>query len=345
MEFGISRVLGEPQQVPAAATPTVPPTATACMVQPVNVVRAGDGDRLERIPIDLIDEPSQPRQTQDPELLARMSASIDQEGLLSPITVSRSKTPGRFNLEEGGQRLKATKLAGKTEILGRIIEPVDETRRWLRHLQSNHLRASLLPGEEALGLAWVRDSLGLTSTQLAQKTKMTLTHVSRRLSLLKFGLDRLGHIDAGRVSEAVAGEIAKVANEKDRDALFDRAVADSLEKRPWTKDRAISAVSAITKRRKARQEAGKGFRRVTFKLGERGGAITIAAPEHVAELDTETAFFAVEFAFKALKKAVKENVPASKLAAFFQKATPKTPAANPMPPIDTGSTGPPPSAN
>jgi ParB/RepB/Spo0J family partition protein len=344
MEFAGSRLSADGQQAPPAVPSAVSPMGDARPVQLAKVI-GDDGDRLARIPIDLIDEPPQPRQKQDAELLSRMSASIDQEGLLSPITVSRSKSPGRFNLEEGGQRLKATKLAGKTEILARVIEPVDEARRWLRHLQSNHLRASLLPGEEALGLAWLRDSLGLNNTQLAQKTKMTLSHISRRLSLLKFGLERLRHVDEGRVSDTVAVEIAKVANERDRDALFDRAVAEGN----WTKERAITAVSAVTKRRKARQEGGKRIRRLTFKLGERGGSITIEAPENVAELDAETALFAVEFARQVFKKAVKEDVPASKLASFLQERQTKAKRATNVPSRNdvgsSGSSGPPPSAN
>jgi ParB/RepB/Spo0J family partition protein len=319
MESKITPLTSDVRPVPSGGSSAILPNEQACSVQIAKVVN-DDAERLLHVPIASIDCPDQPRKQFDLDLIRRMGASIESNGLFAAILVSRSEVPGRFVLEDGEQRLRAQEERGATTILARVIEAGGEDRRLIRHLQSNSLRAPLLPGEEALALSRLQEILGLNNKELAHKVQMTVTHVSRRLSLLKFSPEHLGRIDAGGVSEIVAVEIAKVPNADDRVTLLDRALADGN----WTKERAVAAVSAVKKRRQTRRAVSKAPIRATFELGERGGTITIVAPAHFDELSAENALFAAEFLVKGLKKAVKEKVPADKLAAFFQKAKPKT---------------------
>ena len=62
------------------------------------------------LPLHVIDpNPMQPRKTFDEEYIEELSRSIDENGLLQPITV-RKKKDGRFELVAGECRLRATKM-------------------------------------------------------------------------------------------------------------------------------------------------------------------------------------------------------------------------------------------
>jgi ParB family chromosome partitioning protein len=78
---------------------------------------AADGQPL-RLPLDQIDEdPSQPRHEFDVDALNELAVSIGSRGVLQPVSVRpHPQRAGRYLLNFGARRLRASRLAGKTEI-------------------------------------------------------------------------------------------------------------------------------------------------------------------------------------------------------------------------------------
>ena len=87
----------------------------------------GDGQPM-LVPIHAIDEdPDQPRSEFDADALQQLADTITQRGVRQPISVRpHPKEPGRWVLNFGARRLRASKLAGKTEVPA-FVDPMADT--------------------------------------------------------------------------------------------------------------------------------------------------------------------------------------------------------------------------
>ena len=112
------------------------------------------------LPIDAIDEdPDQPRSEFDPESLQALADTIAARGIRQPISVRPHPTvPGRWMLNFGARRLRASRLAGLTH----IPAFVDETADSYDQVIENEQRESLKPMELAL---FVQRRLAASETQ------------------------------------------------------------------------------------------------------------------------------------------------------------------------------------
>lgn len=108
---------------------------------------------------DIDEDPSQPRKEFDDEPLRELARSIAQRGVLQAISVRRHPAQaGRWMLNFGARRLRASKLAGRTE----IPATVNETATSYDQVIENEQREGLKPLELAL---FVRNQLALGQTQ------------------------------------------------------------------------------------------------------------------------------------------------------------------------------------
>jgi ParB family transcriptional regulator, chromosome partitioning protein len=101
-----------------------------------------------RLPIASIDEdPDQPRQEFDDESLAELTATIRARGVRQPVSVrEHPDQPGRWRLNFGARRLRASTLAGLSE----IPAFVDNTADSYDQVIENEQRQGLTPLELAL---------------------------------------------------------------------------------------------------------------------------------------------------------------------------------------------------
>jgi ParB family chromosome partitioning protein len=101
-----------------------------------------------RLPIAAIDEdPDQPRQEFDDESLAELAETIKDRGIRQPVSVrAHPSEPGRWMLNFGARRLRASKLAGLPE----IPAFVDQTANSVDQFIENEQRKGLTPLEIAL---------------------------------------------------------------------------------------------------------------------------------------------------------------------------------------------------
>ena len=84
-------------------------------------IKESTGERVLKIPIlDIFLNPKQPRRTFDSESLKNLSDSIKQYGVLQPLVVT--KVEGGYELIAGERRLRASRMAGLTEVPAIIKE-------------------------------------------------------------------------------------------------------------------------------------------------------------------------------------------------------------------------------
>lgn len=158
--------------------------------------------RIETLPLREIEpDPGQPRKTFDDEMLAELSASIAEHGLLQPIAV-RPKPSGGYLIVAGERRWRASRMAGLTEVPVIVKDVTDEQAMELA-LVENLQREDLDPVEEAAGIRELMTRCDLTQEQAARKlgkSRSALANSLRLLSLpetvlelLKSGFITIGH--------------------------------------------------------------------------------------------------------------------------------------------------------
>jgi ParB family chromosome partitioning protein len=101
-----------------------------------------------QLPLDAIDEdPNQPRMEFDQETLQELADNIRERGVRQPVSVRSHPTqPGRYMLNFGARRLRASRMAGKDT----IPSFVDETANDFDQVAENEQRKGLTPLELAL---------------------------------------------------------------------------------------------------------------------------------------------------------------------------------------------------
>ncbi len=126
--------------------------------------------------------PDQPRVHFDSSQLKELANSIQNHGVFQPVHVRRQGE--QFVLIAGERRLRASKLAGKTQIPAIIVDVADQTAAALAMIE-NLQRQELNFLEEALGYQVLIKKYGATQTQVAQMMGKSQSAVANKCRLLK----------------------------------------------------------------------------------------------------------------------------------------------------------------
>lgn len=111
--------------------------------------------------------PDQPRTCFSREGLEELAASIQELGVLQPLSVRRSKNGG-YELISGERRLRASRMAGLTEVPC-ILVSVDSQGSSLLALVENLQRRDLNFVEEATALAKLIETYHLSQEEAARR--------------------------------------------------------------------------------------------------------------------------------------------------------------------------------
>ena len=126
--------------------------------------------------------PNQPRKNFDDKSLKQLAQSIDEKGLISPITVKKVKN--KYIIVAGERRYRAHKLLNKKRILAYIMD-ADTTRDIMyMALIENIQREDLNPIEEAKGYKYLQENLQSSITEIAKTVGKSRPAVSNTLRLL-----------------------------------------------------------------------------------------------------------------------------------------------------------------
>lgn len=182
---------------------------------------------LKRIRISqILRNPNQPRKYFDPEAIQQLSHSIQQYGVLNPLTVRRMEN-GAYELIAGERRLRAAKQAGLQEVPC-IIMSASEQESSAIALVENLQRRDLDFFEEAWGFKRLIESYGLTQEEAAQRVGKTQSAVANKLRLLKLSPHNMQMIRDANLTERHARALLRLQNEEMRIAATDYVIAHDL---------------------------------------------------------------------------------------------------------------------
>ncbi|MFD0794782.1 ParB/RepB/Spo0J family partition protein [Mucilaginibacter litoreus] len=155
---------------------------TATATRPVSEVDSlGSINEIKISEIEV--NPFQPRTEFDEQALADLSASIKLQGLIQPITVRRVST-NAYQLISGERRLRASKLAGLTQIPA-YVRTANDQQMLEMALIENIQRENLNAIEVALSFQRMIDECSLKQEELGDRVSKNRSTVTNYLRLLK----------------------------------------------------------------------------------------------------------------------------------------------------------------
>ena len=225
---GLGRGLGSliPQGGGPAAPAVVEPT-------PAELAAAADAEKVRRAVIDVAVElieamPNQPRMRFDDDGIRDLAASIAESGIIQPLVV-RTLPDGRYSLIAGERRLRASKLAGLTQVPVVVHEAAD-AEAFLLALVENVQRRDLDPLEEADAYQRLMTAYGMTQDQVADRVGKSRPAVANAVRLLKLPAAILNLVAEGAISAGHARAILSVG-ESLHGLLAERIVTEGLSVR------------------------------------------------------------------------------------------------------------------
>jgi ParB family transcriptional regulator, chromosome partitioning protein len=182
------------------------------------------------IPLSQIEvNPFQPRNQFDEEALAELSESIKVHGLIQPITVRRLST-NAFQLISGERRLRASKIAGLTEVPAYIRLANDQEMLEMA-LVENIQREDLNAIEVAFTLQRLKEECSLTDEQLSERMGKKRSTVTNHLRLLKLPPNIQKSLKDRQLTMGHARALAGIEDYAVRDSLFRKTLKEELSVR------------------------------------------------------------------------------------------------------------------
>ncbi|MCF7929777.1 MAG: ParB/RepB/Spo0J family partition protein [Spirochaetales bacterium] len=190
---------------------------------------SGQEGGIRTIPVDLISaNPEQPRKHFSEESLKELADSIQSQGVLQPILVSRYEEG--FRVIAGERRLRAARLAGLNEIpaLVRELAPAEELEL---ALVENIQREDLDPIEEAQAYRKLMDDNGLNQEQLAKQVGKNRSTIANSLRLLNLPEEIQSALAEFTLFAGHARALLSVEKPEDQLEVFHRVVKEGLSVR------------------------------------------------------------------------------------------------------------------
>ena len=147
-------------------------------------VKTQGSSNLNEIPIEQIEpNPDQPRREFDQDALQELATSIQNMGIIAPITL-RQVSENRYQIIAGERRWRASQMAGLTSIPAYIRTADDESVMELA-LVENIQREDLNAIEIALAYEHLAEASGMTQEKISERVGKSRTAVTNYMRLLK----------------------------------------------------------------------------------------------------------------------------------------------------------------
>ncbi|MEJ7560812.1 MAG: ParB/RepB/Spo0J family partition protein [Pedobacter sp.] len=235
---------------------------------------------------DVETNPFQPRTEFDQVALNELSESIKIQGLIQPITV-RKKDSGGYQLIAGERRLRASKLAGLTEIPA-YIRLANDQQMLEMALIENIQRENLNAIEVALSFQRMMEECNFKQEQLGERVGKNRSTVTNYLRLLKLPPAIQVSIRDGKISMGHARALISVESTEQQLFIHHEIIDKGLSVRkveelvrnigiiPDAKPGKKSAPISFEYQKLQRELTSKFSTRVKLKVSENGkGAIEI----------------------------------------------------------------------
>lgn len=185
---------------------------------------------ISLIPISSIEvNPFNPRTYFDDAALEDLKSSIQQHGIIQPLTV-RKMGRGKYQIISGERRFRASQLAGLTEVPAYIRIANDQTMLEMA-LVENIQREDLNAIEVALSYQRLIEECNLTQEQLSQKIAKSRAAITNHLRLLKLPAEiQLGVIE-NKISMGHARALVSAGTEQEQIAIYHQILSENLSVR------------------------------------------------------------------------------------------------------------------
>ncbi len=180
--------------------------------------RAGTGRPLI-LKLELIaEDPAQPRAEDNPGFspasIAELASTIQLRGVKSPVSVRKNPTaPGRYIINHGARRYRASKVAGKADIPAFIDDDYSQVDQVIENLQRNELTAREIAN-------WIGREMaaGKKKGDIAKSLGKSAAFVSQHVTLLDLPEPIAHAFNIGRANDVtVVNELVTAYKKKPRE--------------------------------------------------------------------------------------------------------------------------------
>lgn len=227
----------------------------------------GFRDGIIEIELAFIDSfPGHPFHVKDDEEMERLAESIEENGVLVPLTV-RASNAERYELVSGHRRKRAAELAG-LESVPCIVRAMTDEEATIAMVDSNLQRETILPSERAFAYSMRLEAMkrqgrrtDLTCAQVAHKSDgrksrdilaeelgVSKDKVQRFIRLTFLSSELLALVDEGRMKMLPAVEVSYLTAEEQEhllDAIRAQACtpshAQALKMKRYSKEGALTS--------------------------------------------------------------------------------------------------------
>ncbi len=190
----------------------------------------GRSSNLREIRVNQIrPNPFQPREDFDPQSLEELKSSIQQMGVIQPVTVR--ETDSGFELIAGERRLRAVRDLGFDTIPAYILAVTNDEEMLELSLIENIQRENLNPIDEARGYRRLINECHLTQEEVARKVGKDRATVANMLRLLKLPDPVQEALRRGEVSTGHARALLALPSRGKQVTLCQRVARERLSVR------------------------------------------------------------------------------------------------------------------
>lgn len=195
---------------------------------PVKESSLENGDKLIELDVDVIvANEYQPRTVFEDEALLELSKSIQENGILQPLTVIINKE-GKYELIAGERRLRASKLAGLEKVPVVLKANVSKENRSILAIIENLQREDLNCVELASSYKKAMADFSLNQEQLANKLGVPRANIANTIRLLSLPEKVLKLLEIGKLSLGHGKILAGVKNSELCIELAEKVIASDL---------------------------------------------------------------------------------------------------------------------
>tara|TARA_Y100001970_G_scaffold60736_1_gene77262 strand:+ start:808 stop:1647 length:840 start_codon:yes stop_codon:yes gene_type:complete len=221
--------------------------------------------------------PNQPRKIFEHKSLQQLAQSIDEKGLITPITVKNEGN--KYIIIAGERRFKAHQLLKRKKIPAYIIQSDSSKDLMYMALIENIQREDLNAIEQAKAYQHLKDNLDTSITEIAKTIGKSRPAVSNTLRLLQLPLEIQDSILAGEINEGQARVILQKNTIQGRITLWKKILREKMSVRKveasvskqskWQRqlediENKISRIIGVKVMIKKSKKTGKGYLKIYF---------------------------------------------------------------------------------
>ncbi len=174
----------------------------------------------------ILPNPAQPRKNMDEEELQSLASSIQENGVLQPLTVRRMKD-SLYELIAGERRLRAAQIAGLRVVPCIIVDATGQQSAILSVLE-NLQRKDLTFFEEALAYSSLINDWAITQEQAAQRLGKAQSTIANKLRLLRLTENEQKMILDNKLTERHSRALLKIEDPQTRTEVLEFIVSRGL---------------------------------------------------------------------------------------------------------------------